>query len=76
MGDPAQKVDVELPVHELEWVAERARLEGRTVSEVLLEAVQHLRRQRAWESFRDATLKDQPPLIRDELEAAERELQG
>lgn len=76
MGDPAQKVDVELPVHELEWVAERARLEGRTVSEVLLEAVQHLRRQRAWESFRDATLKDQPPLTRDELEAAERELQG
>ena len=76
MGDPAPKLAVELPAQELEWLAERARLEGRTVSEVLLEAVQHLRRQPAGEAFRDATLKDAPALSREELDAAERELHG
>lgn len=76
MGEPARKLDIELPVHEVEWVLERAQLEGRTISEVLLEAVQELRRHRAWDGFREAALDGQVPLTPEELAAAERDLRG
>ena len=54
------KTSISLPSDVYRWAVELAEREGTSLSAVLTEGVEHLRRRRAWERTREKLLRGKP----------------